>query len=153
MLSAIVAIVVAVVVNRSMGEGDRSNPTTAPQASTVPDGPTTTAAATTSTVVAPQLVASDESGRRYTVTASPFTVQLSFTGLCWVEARRGDSDGEVLVADAFEAGATVGFTESAIWIRLGYPAAATVAVNGVPLPPVPDTDPFNIEITSGAPSG
>lgn len=153
MLSAIVAIGVAVVVARVTGGGDRSNPTTAPRASTVPDRPTTTAAVTTSTVAAPQLAAGDESGRRYTVTASPFTVQLSFTSLCWVEARRGDSGGEVLVADAFDAGDTPGFTESAIWIRLGYPAAATITVNGVPLPPVPGTGPFNIEFTAGAPSG
>jgi Domain of unknown function (DUF4115) len=103
--------------------------------------------------VAPQLVASDASGSRYTVAASPFTVRLSFTGLCWVEARRGNSGGEVLVAQAYEAGDTPEFTESAIWIRLGYPAAATITVDGVALPPVPGTDPFNIEITGGAPSG
>ena len=149
MLSAIVAILVAFVVTRSTGGDERSTSTTT-QASTTT---TTAGSATASTVGAPQLAASDASGLRYTVAASPFTVTLSFTSLCWVEVRRGGSGGEVLVADAFDAGDTPGFTESAIWIRLGYPSAATITVNGTPLPPVPGTDPFNIEITSSTPSG
>jgi hypothetical protein len=59
----------------------------------------------------------------------------------------------VLVAEAFDAGDAPTFTESSIWIRLGYPAAATVIVNGFALPAVPGTDPFNIEITAATPSG
>ena len=80
-------------------------------------------------------------------------MQLSFTGLCWIEARRGGSGGEVLVADAFEAGESPAFTESAIWIRLGYPAVATITVNGVTLPPVHGSGPFDVEITAGPPGG
>ena len=156
-MSALVAIVLAVVLISSLGGDDPSDPTTEAEASTTLDRTTTTGsitgAATTSTVAGPQLVASDAGGRRYTVATGPFTVQLSFASLCWVEARRGGSTGEVLVADAFNAGDTPTFTESAIWIRLGYPSAATVAVNGAPLESVPSTDPFNIEITTGAPSG
>jgi hypothetical protein len=147
-LAAIAVIVIVIVMSRSDGGSDLSTPTSVPQ-STMPALPTTAAVPTPSTAVAPQLATSDASSRSYTVAASPFTVQLSFTGLCWVEARRGNSEGAVIVADAFDVGDAPTFTESAIWLRLGYPAAATVAVNGVPLPPIPGTDPFNVQITAG----
>jgi hypothetical protein len=154
-LGLIVAVVAVVLVVRATrgddGDGSTATATTASPAttSTQPGATTTTAAATPSTAAAnaPELVASDGGGRRYSVAAGPFTVRLGFTSLCWVEARRGGSDGQVLVADAFNAGDAPEFTESAIWIRLGYPAAATVTVNGVALAPVGGTDPFNIEIT------
>jgi hypothetical protein len=84
------------------------------------------------------------------VATAPFTVQLRFASLCWIEVRRGGSTGPVLMADAMDAADAPTFTESAIWIRLGYPLAATVSVNGVALPAnTGRTDPYNIEITTG----
>jgi len=148
---SVTIVAVAVVVARSTGVEDDSIPRTGPPESTVVDQATTTV---TTVPPAPQVVASDDSGSRYTIATSPFTVQLTFTGLCWVEVRRGGSDGEALLSGTFESGNSPTFTESSIWIRLGYPPAATVTVNGVALPPISGTnDPFNLEIAAGSPPG
>jgi hypothetical protein len=151
-LGVIGAIAVAFVVVRSMGGSDEPESTTGEETSTVP-GQTTTTAAPTSTTAALQVVASDASGSRYAVASNPFTVQLGFTSLCWVEVRRGGSTGEVLASEAFDAGDAPTFTESAIWIRLGYPPAASVTVNGLPLPAIAGTaDPFNLELVAAPPA-
>jgi cytoskeletal protein RodZ len=151
-LGAIGAIAVAFILVRSSGRDDGSDQTTATPSSTVPDGQTTTTAAPTSTTAALQVVASDASGSRYTVATNPFTVQLGFTGQCWVEVRRGSSTGEVLESRAFDAGESPTFTESAIWIRIGYPRAASVTVNGLALPGIPAAaDPYNVEISAATP--
>jgi hypothetical protein len=147
-LLSLIAVAVAVAVAVATGEGDDSTTTTPPE-STAAEQPTTTAAA--APVAGSQVVAIDDSGSRYLVTESPFTVQLSFAGPCWVEVRRAGSEGEVLASGAFEPGDTPVFTESAIWIRLGYPPSAIVTVNGVTLPPTGATaDPRNIEIAAGS---
>jgi hypothetical protein len=154
LLAGLVVLVVAFLVVRSVGGDDETSPTTTEAAATVPDGATTTGASATTTLPAgPQLVASDAGGSRYTVRTNPFTVQMSFTSLCWIEARRGGATGEVLVSRALNADETLGFTESAIWIRVGYPAAASIAVDGVAIPLAPGTDPFNIEVTAAPPGG
>jgi hypothetical protein len=153
-LGLLVAIILVFVIARSTEDDGSSDEATTPDESTAVEGSTTSAVPVTPPIATgPQLAASDASGSRYTIAANPFTVQLSFTSLCWIEARRGGSTGDVLVADAFNAGDTPEFTESALWIRVGYPAAATITVNGVALPAVAGTDPYNIEITGGAASG
>lgn len=66
---------------------------------------------------------------------------------CWLQARKSDSEGELLGAKEFQNGETHTWKDKdSIWIRLGKPFAVEVKVNGT-LISIPETaNPINLQI-------
>ncbi len=70
---------------------------------------------------------------------------LSFTGNCWM---RIEQDGRLIEEKTYRSGDTKNFGDSTeTWLRLGYPPAASIKVNGFEIEDlIQFTDPVNITI-------
>jgi len=77
-------------------------------------------------------------------------INISFTARCWV---RVEQDGRLVEEKNYEAGAGMHIGDgSETWIRLGFPAAAEVTVNGIPLENLSlISSPFNVTIRKAPP--
>ena len=83
-------------------------------------------------------------------TISSDVVKISASdGDCWMEARKGGSTGEVLFSGMLDEGGAKTFRQTALWLRLGAPAAVTIKAGSEVLPALEGADPIDVIIEDG----
>ena len=120
------------------GQGASSPASSSAPAATAPHGPVS-------------LVASSAQphGAAYSAPASPYTVAIDASGLCWVLAEEVPS-GQVLWTGTLQAGDSRSFSGSGtVQMRLGAASDVTVSVDGSPLAlPAGFQSPFDVTVSS-----
>lgn len=93
-----------------------------------------------------RLVSSTSAQATYDVVGSPLT-KLVASGRCWVEVRQGSSTGKILYEGVMTAGQSKDLA-GPLWLRLGYPEAVAVTINGTSLnaPGLSSGQPYNLAV-------
>ena len=101
--------------------GGTTHPSLPASPSTTPPNRTATATATST----------GPTSATYVVTATPIDLTVAASNRCWVELRSGSASGPLLFEGLLVAGSSHVFSNpSGVWLRLGYPPAVRVQVDG-----------------------
>jgi hypothetical protein len=118
----------------------------APSPSKATSAPSTTAPRGPAALVASS---AQPHGATYAAPASPYTVAIDASGLCWVLAEEVPS-GQVLWTGTLQAGATRSFSGSGtVQVRLGAASDVTVSLDGSPVAlPAGFQSPFDVTVSA-----
>jgi hypothetical protein len=137
--ATIVAMAVVIAAGHGKGGAHKTAGATTTRPHTTSPSTTTTRPAPTTT--APLLVANVGSKTDFTVSKVSYTLVVQTTnGACWVDVR--SPTGTALFSGTLSVGASQSVTAGAMTVRLGNPAAATLSIDGTPVP---------IDLTAGSP--
>ncbi len=91
-------------------------------------------------------VFSNSGGATYSIPSSSFTLAVSATGPCWVEAKPSATSAQTVYEGILQAGATHTFSASgSLWLRVGYATHIQVSLDGTPVQmPSVGPSPFNL---------
>ncbi len=91
-------------------------------------------------------VSSNSGGATYSIPSSSFTLAVSATGPCWVEAKSSATSAQTVYEGILQAGATQTFSASgSFWLRVGYATHIQVSLDGTPVQmPSVGPSPFNL---------
>lgn len=151
---AVAAAVFAViaVVSRPDGEPVASTPRAAARPQPRPAASSTVPAPTSAP--APSALAPTEttaSGAAYVVPSSPVAAVLATSAPCWIQVRIGGSSGRVVAEGVVGPGEQRSFEDAAgLWIRVGYPAGASLRANGAAVPLPARRAPFNVALRAAS---
>ncbi|MDA8047173.1 MAG: DUF4115 domain-containing protein [Actinomycetota bacterium] len=82
------------------------------------------------------------------MTTSSVDLSLSAANRCWVELRSVSASGPLVYAGVLSAGSVRSFAAPGLWLRLGFPEAVRIQVDGRPITLPASADPYDVTVQS-----